>query len=226
QEQIEEKKRIREVLSKYTSQAVMEQVLNNPDMLKLGGEKRCATVMFADIISFTTYSEKYPPEITVSMLNEYLTAMTDIIMNLNGTLDKFIGDEIMAIWGVPVSQEDHALLAVKAAWGMIQKLDELREDWKRRNLEPFDIGIGINTGEMIAGNMGSNKRMDYTVIGDHVNTASRIQGLTRKFQCHLLLSEYTHELVKNFVTAEPLGEVQVKGKTKMIKVFRVDKLNA
>ncbi|MDD2715110.1 MAG: adenylate/guanylate cyclase domain-containing protein [Candidatus Wallbacteria bacterium] len=222
QDQIEEKKKIKDVLSRYTSPAVMEQVLNHPEMLKLGGEKRMATVFFSDIRSFTTYSEKYPPERVVAILNEYLTAMTDIIMDYNGTLDKFVGDEIMAIWGVPVPQKEHAHLAVKASWAMLLKLKELQKSWQKRGVEPFDIGIGINTGEMIAGNMGSEKRMDYTVIGDHVNSASRIQTLTRQFNCHMLISEYTYQLVKEIVDAKALGYSQVKGKTQKILVYMIN----
>jgi len=222
QAQIEEKKKIREILSKYTSPSVMEEAIKNPKMLKLGGEKRIATVLFSDIRSFTSYSEKYEPEKVVSILNEYLSAMTDIIMEYNGTLDKFVGDEIMALWGVPVPQKNQAELAVKAAWNMLKKLKELHEKWKKENVEPMDIGIGINTGEMIAGNMGSDKRMDYTVIGDHVNTASRIEGLTRNFNNHFIISEHTYKLCKNIVEVKALGYVQVKGKSEKVLVYQVN----
>lgn len=221
-QQAEEKKKIRDIFSKYTSPAVMELVLKNPESLKLGGQKRTATVFFSDIRSFTTYSEKYPPERVVSILNEYLSAMTDIIMEHNGTIDKYVGDEIMALWGVPVEQPDHPRMAVKAAWAMLNKLKELQEQWKKRGIEPFDIGMGINTGEMIAGNMGSDKRMDYTVIGDQVNAAARIESLTRQFNCHLLISEFTYDLVKDIVTAQALGHVAVKGKENKILVYRVN----
>lgn len=222
QKELEEKKKIKEILSKYTSPSVMEEVLKNPSMLKLGGEKRIATVMFSDIRSFTTYSEKYSPEKVVAILNEYLSAMTNIIMKYNGTLDKFVGDEIMALWGVPVHQEDHAKLAIKAAWEMVITLKELQKTWVQKGIEPFDIGIGINTGEMIAGNMGSEQRMDYTVIGDHVNTASRIEGLTRKFNCHIIISEFTFDRVKDIVKTKKLGYVQVKGKSQKILVYKVE----
>jgi len=222
QAQIEEKKKIRGILSKYTSPSVMEVAIKNPDMLKLGGEKRVATVLFSDIRSFTSYSEKYSPEKVVAILNEYLSAMTDIIMEYNGTLDKFVGDEIMALWGVPVPQKDQAVLAVKAGWKMLTKLQSLRKEWEKNGIEPMDIGIGINTGEMIAGNMGSDKRMDYTVIGDHVNTASRIEGLTRKFKTHFIISEHTYKYCKDIVDVKALGYVQVKGKSEKVLVYQIN----
>ncbi|MFW5782456.1 MAG: adenylate/guanylate cyclase domain-containing protein [Candidatus Muiribacteriaceae bacterium] len=219
--QMQEKKALRSSFQKYTSPAIVEQLTQNPDMLKLGGKKAELTVLFSDIVGFTTYSEKYAPEKVVSILNDYLTAMTDVIMEYNGTLDKFVGDEIMAIWGAPVPQEDHAELAVKCGFSMLEKLKELRGKWEKEGVEPFDIGIGINTGEMIVGNMGSPKRMDYTVIGDSVNTGARIESLTRQFKTSFIVSESTYLKVRDEVEGELLGKVSVKGKSIQIKVYKL-----
>lgn len=212
---------IRSAFEKFLSPKLVEQMLQHPDQLKLGGEKRELTVFFSDIRGFTTYSEKYEPEKVVSILNEYLTAMTDIILDHDGTLDKFVGDEIMAIWGAPVHQENHAELAVMAALEMLDKLRELQQSWKKQGLEPIDIGIGINTGEMVVGNMGSLKRMDYTVIGDNVNIGARLESLTRQYNCHMIISEATYEKVRNTVNAIELAPVTVKGKTKPINIYNV-----
>jgi class 3 adenylate cyclase len=222
--QIEEKKALRNSFQKYTSPAIVEQLIKNPDMLKLGGKKAELSVLFSDIVGFTTYSEKYPAEKVVSILNEYLTAMTDVIMDNYGTLDKFVGDEIMAVWGAPVPQNNHVELSVRCGFGMLKKLDELQEKWKKEGVEPFNIGIGINTGEMIVGNMGSPKRMDYTVIGDAVNTGARIEALTRQFKTSFIVSESTYIHVKDIVEAELLGKVSVKGKANQIKVYKLSKL--
>ncbi|MGM0607579.1 MAG: adenylate/guanylate cyclase domain-containing protein [Candidatus Muiribacteriota bacterium] len=222
--QIEEKKALRNSFQKYTSPGIVEELLKNPDMLKLGGKKSELTVLFSDIVGFTTYSEKYPPEKVVSILNEYLTSMTDVIMEHNGTLDKFIGDEIMAVWGAPVPQENHVELAVRCGFSMLNKLKEMTSKWEKEGVEPFNIGIGINTGEMIVGNMGSPKRMDYTVIGDSVNTGARIESLTRQFKTSFIVSESTYLNVKDIVEGELLGKVTVKGKSKQIKVYKLNGL--
>ncbi|PLX19720.1 MAG: hypothetical protein C0601_01115 [Candidatus Muiribacterium halophilum] len=222
--QIEEKKALRNTFTKYTSPQVVDEIIKNPDMIKLGGKKSYITVLFSDIVGFTTYSEKYPPEKVVSILNQYLTAMTDVIMEFNGTLDKFVGDEIMAIWGAPVAHENSEELAVRCGFGMLKKLHELQKDWEDQGIEPFNIGIGINSGDMIVGNMGSPKRMDYTVIGDAVNTGARIESLTRQFQTSFIVSETTYLAVKDFVEAELLGKVSVKGKKSQVKVYKLLKL--
>jgi len=222
--QIEEKKALRNTFTKYTSPQVVDEIIKNPDMIKLGGKKSYITVLFSDIVGFTTYSEKYAPEKVVSILNQYLTAMTDVIMEFNGTLDKFVGDEIMAIWGAPVAQENSEELAVRCGFGMIKKLRELQKDWEKHGIEPFNIGIGINSGDMIVGNMGSPKRMDYTVIGDAVNTGARIESLTRQFQTSFIVSETTYLAVKDIVEAELLGKVSVKGKKTQVKVYKLSSI--
>jgi class 3 adenylate cyclase len=221
QQQIEANRTIKKAFETYLSPKLVETMLQNPSSLKLGGEKRILTVFFSDIRGFTTYSEKYDPETIVSILNEYLTAMTDIIIEFDGTLDKFVGDEIMAIWGAPVPQKNHARLAVAAAIKMLEKLKALQKEWISRGIEPIDIGMGINTGEMVVGNMGSLKRMDYTVIGDNVNIGARLEALTRTFNYHLIISESTFSHVSDMVETNELEPVTVKGKTKPVLIYGV-----
>lgn len=218
-----EKRWIRKAFGHYISKNVMEEILKDPAKLKLGGERKELTVLFSDIRSFTSYSETRQPEEVVSILNEYLTEMTKIVFKYNGTLDKYVGDEIMAIFGAPSAKEetDHAQRAVLAALEMLEKLKELHEKWRKEGKEPFDIGIGINTGPMLVGNMGSADRMDYTVIGDSVNLGARVEALTRQYNNHLIITESTYNYVKNIVQAKKLEEVKVKGKEKAVLIYEV-----
>lgn len=221
QKQIEANRNIKKAFETYLSPKLVETMLLDPSSLKLGGEKRELTVFFSDIRAFTTYSEKYGPEQVVAILNEYLTAMTDIIIDFDGTLDKFVGDEIMAIWGAPVHQDNHPALAVAAALKMLEKLKLLQQEWRDRGMDVIDIGMGINTGEMVVGNMGSLKRMDYTVIGDNVNIGARLEALTRDYNQHLIISESTYSFVKDMVTVKKLEPVTVKGKTQPVMIYSV-----
>ena len=209
-----EKRWIKKTFSSYMSPQVIKELAENPDKLKLGGEKKVMTVFFSDIRGFTTISEKYPPEEVVSILNEYLSAMTEIVFKYEGTLDKFVGDEIMAFWNSPLAQADHAMLAVNCSFDMLDKLAQLQEKWKQEGKPIIGIGIGLNTGEMIVGNMGSFQRMDYTVIGDNVN-------LTRQYDTNIIISEYTYEFVKDRVIGKHLGEVKVKGKSKPVNIYDI-----
>ncbi|MBU2614712.1 MAG: adenylate/guanylate cyclase domain-containing protein [Elusimicrobia bacterium] len=216
-----EKRWIKKTFSSYMSPQVIKELAENPDKLKLGGEKKFMTVFFSDIRGFTTISEKYPPEEVVSILNEYLSAMTEIVFKYEGTLDKFVGDEIMAFWNSPLQQEDHAMMAINCSFDMLDKLNQLQEKWKQEGKPIIDIGIGINSGEMIVGNMGSFQRMDYTVIGDNVNLGARIESLTRQYNTKMIISEFTYEIVKDKIDATHLGEVKVKGKTKPVNIYDV-----
>jgi len=216
-----EKLWIKKTFSYYLSPEVINELMNNPDKLKLGGERKVLTVMFSDIRGFTSISEQLSPEQISNLLNEYLTVMTKIIFEYNGTVDKFIGDAIMAFWGAPIPQEDHAKKAVLCSIKMIEELLHLQQNWGKRNLPIIDIGIGINTGDMVVGNMGSIERMDYTVIGDNVNLASRLESLTRQYETKIIISEFTYEIVKDIVKTESLGEVKVKGKEKKVKIYSV-----
>ncbi len=211
---------IRKMFSSYVSKRIVDELIRDPSKAKLGGDRKEITVLFSDIRGFTTFSEKHQPEEVVSLLNEYLGAMTAIVFEHEGTLDKFVGDAIMALWGAPVGQPDHAERSVRCALAMIDKLKQLQAKWAAEGKYVIDIGIGINTGDMVVGNMGAEgKKMDYTVIGDNVNLGARLEGLTRKYNNHIIISEYTYEKVKNVVQANELGSVTVKGKEKPVVVY-------
>ncbi len=217
---------IRKMFSSYVSKRIVDELIRDPSKTKLGGERKELTVLFSDIRGFTAFSEKHQPEEVVSLLNEYLGAMTEIVFDYEGTHDKFVGDAIVAYWGAPLGQPDHAVLAVKCALAMIGKLKELQSKWAAEGKYVIDIGIGINTGDMVVGNMGApGKKMDYTVIGDNVNLGARLEGLTRKYNNHIIISGYTYEKVKDIVQAVELDSVTVKGKEKPVTVYDVVGLN-
>ncbi|MBN1210060.1 MAG: adenylate/guanylate cyclase domain-containing protein [Myxococcaceae bacterium] len=207
-----EKSRLRETFQHYLDASVMEQVLAHPEKLKLGGERKELTVLFSDIRGFTTLSERMTPEQLVGFINEYLTPMTDVVFANGGTLDKYIGDAIMAFWGAPVDQPDHALRACGAALGFLEKLGPLRARWRAAGMPEVDIGVGISTGLMNVGHMGTANRFNYTVMGDAVNLASRLEGLNKTYDTHVLISAETYAQTRGHVTARRLGVVRVKGK--------------
>jgi adenylate cyclase len=224
-------RKIRSMFSNYATERVVNALIQNPGLTKLGGERREITVLFSDIRGFTTFSEKHTPEEVVAMLNEYLGEMTDIIFRWNGTLDKFVGDEIVAFWGAPISQENHAELAVKCSLHMVKRLKELQLKWESEGKTPFDSGIGINTGEVVVGNIGAEgKKMDYTVIGDHVNLGARVEGLTRKYDARILITEFTLARIRDALRKESiyklkiegLEKVIVKGKEKPVEVYKLE----
>lgn len=231
---VEEKKakQLRRMFSSYVSPKIVEELINNPDMAGLGGYRREITVLFADIVGFTSFSETREPEEVVSMLNEYFKEMTDVIFKWDGTLDKFVGDEIMAFWGAPLEQPDHAELAVRCALEMSGRLDRLQESWKSEGKYILDCGIGINTGVVLIGNIGSaDKKMDYTVIGDHVNLGARVEALTRKYDARILITQYTYEKISELIGKNIIGHidilvaeidtVKVKGREVPVKMFSV-----
>jgi adenylate cyclase len=216
---IEEKsaRQIRRIFSSYVTERVVSELIKNPDTARLGGERREITVLFTDIRGFTTFSEKHSPEDVVAMLNEYLAAMTEIIFRWEGTLDKFVGDEILAFWGAPMKQDNHAELALRCALHMTQRLEELQHKWESEGKPLLDSGIGINTGEVIVGNIGAEgKKMDYTVIGDHVNLGARVEGLTKKYKTHILITEFTLHKIKGLVEADSISHISVKGLERVI----------
>ncbi len=218
-----EKLYIRSVFKHYLAENVVDSILQNADALTFGGERRHLTVLFSDIRSFTTYSEKYTPEEVVSNLGEYLTEMVDVILRFGGMLDKFVGDEIMAVFGAPVYIEEHAEKACFTALEMVRSLDRLKEKWKEQGKETFDIGIGVNTGDMIVGNLGSKQIFDYTVIGDNVNLGARLEGINKVYKTanNIIISEFTkNELTDSLVTRE-LDSVRVKGKLKPVAIFEL-----
>ncbi len=219
-ERIEREITIRSNLSRYLPAELMEQVVNDEMSFDTEGQLKKATVMFTDIRGYTSMSEKETPQTIVKMLNEYFEIMVDIIMKHGGAVDKFIGDAIMAVWGVPHEKEDDALRAVKAAIKMQQALEVYNTERERNGLPPIHMGVAINTGEVVAGNVGSPQRMQYTVIGDNVNLASRLEGLTKAGE--ILISESTYREASSHVRAVSAGTVQVKGRNEPVSIYKVE----
>ncbi len=235
-------RQIRHMFSSYTTKKVVDQLLENPELALLGGTNREVTVLFSDVRSFTTFCESRTPDQVIASLNEFLSEMTDVIFTWDGTLDKFVGDEIMAFWGAPGKQKNHAVLAFCCSMGMMDKITEMKEDWVRRGLEPLDIGVGLNSGNVVVGNIGcEGKKMDYTIIGDTVNLGARVEAITRNYNDHLIITEFTLESIKpHLVEAEdgtysitmpqgsfdgvhvrPLEHVKVKGKDKSVMIYEI-----
>lgn len=216
-----EKKRIKQTFKPYFSPVILKTILEDPASLELGGQKKEVTIFFSDIRNFTTITENLPPEKLTSLLQEYFTEMTKAILETNGVVDKFIGDAIMAFWGAPIDQENQADLAVEAALKMIKRLNELQLKWQALGFPKVDIGIGINTGEAIVGNMGSENRFDYTLIGDNVNIASRLEGLNKEYKTSIIISESTKKKLTKKLSLSHLGKVIVKGKTIPVSIYSI-----
>ncbi len=218
-------RKIRAMFSSYVTEKVVNELIKNPHMAKLGGERREMTILFADVVGFTTFSEKHTPEEVVAILNEYLGAMTDVIFRWEGTLDKFVGDAIVAFWGAPMRQENHAELALRCALDMVKRLEGLQQKWRSEGKPVLDSGIGVNTGEVLVGNIGAEgKKMEYTVIGDHVNLGSRVESLTRQFNTHLLITEFTLNKIKDLVNTHFIGHLSIKGREKVSVKGREEKV--
>lgn len=210
---------IRSMFSCYVSRKVVHTLLRNPELAKVGGDSRVVTIIFVDVKNYTDYSERRTPAEVVRVLNDYLAEMTHVITEHEGTLDKFLGDGILAYWGAPLPQENHAALAVRCAFAMMCRLDGLNEKWVRQGLEPLKIGIGVNTGEVIAGTIGAEgEKMEYTVIGDNVNLTYRIQDESRAFGCPVV-TEATWQLVREVAEAELIGPVLVKGRQQPVVIY-------
>lgn len=220
-----DKKIIRTTFGKYVSPKVVDQILEHPP--ELGGVDKELTVLFSDIRGFTTLSENMTPQELVNHLNVYLTAMTDLILEYGGTLDKYVGDEIMCFWGAPIPQEDHAILACKCALRQMEKLRELNEQWPENRR--INIGIGLNSGIMTVGNMGSPGRMNYTLMGDNVNLGARLEGTNKQYGTGIIISEFTYGLVKDHFIVRELDNIRVKGKNKPVLIYElidtIDSLN-
>ena len=219
----EEKSRkwITSVFGKYVSPIVIDHLLQNPEKIKLGGEKRNLTIFFSDIRGFTPISEKLNPENLVHLLNEYLTEMTSIIIENEGLVDKYMGDAIMAFWGAPLDISNHAEIACSSSLEMIVRLQKLQKKWKQQGIPFFDVGIGLNSGDAIVGNMGSSTRFDYTAIGDNVNLASRMEGLNKIYGTNIILTEKTFSLVEDKFETRKLDAVKVKGKEESIFIYEL-----
>jgi len=215
------KKMVKNAFSKYLSDKLVDIIVKNPEKLKLGGEKREISVLFSDIRDFTSISEKLSPEEIANLLHEYLTPMSEVIFQHDGLLDKYIGDAIMALFGTPVWMETHAIKACEAALSMMEKLDELNKHWEKTMGLKLKIGIGINTGECIVGNMGSDILFDYTAIGDTVNLASRLEGTTKFYGVGIVVSEFTVSKTDGKFIFRELDLVRVKGKEKPVKIYEL-----
>jgi adenylate cyclase len=221
---VRREERLRTSLQRYLSPNIVdEMVTNNSEGFSLGGQKKKVTILFCDIRGFTTLTEKEPVETIVSLLNEYFSAMSDVIFANQGTLDKFIGDAIMAIYGAPLELKDNAFKCIKTALEMRQKLTLLNEKWKAEKKPQIQVGYGINTGEAIVGNIGSERRMEYTAIGDMVNVAARIEGETEGSQ--IFITADTFQELGNRVTVKKLQPVQLKGKSSKVQIYEVTGLN-
>jgi adenylate cyclase len=216
-----EKRRVKRLFSRYVSKDVYQQLVDNPEDARLGGNRRHMTVLFSDIRGFTAVSERGQPEAIVTQLNQYFSAMVPIVFANKGTIDKFVGDMIMALYGAPLEDPDHADHAVRTALAMTEELARLNNQWAADGMPALDIGIGINTGDMVAGNLGSESIMSYTVIGDNVNLGSRLESLTRNFQTRVIISDATRQALKQPYDLHPLGEVTVKGRSVPVQVYEV-----
>jgi len=216
-----EKRKMKRLFGQYVSKDVYDQLVENPELARLGGQRRQMTVLFSDIRGFTTVSESGQPEEIVAILNEYFTRMVEIVFAHKGTLDKFVGDMVMALFGAPLDDPQHAEHAVDAALAMIRELHRLNEKWTAEGRPALDIGIGISTGPMIAGNIGSEAIMSYTVIGDTVNLGARLESLNKQYGTRIIISEATREALPGRYVFRPLGDVVVKGKTKPVAIYEV-----
>jgi len=216
-----QKRQIKQAFSHYMSDLLIQDLLKHPEKLRLGGERRVLSVFFSDLAGFTSLSEKLSPEGVVTLLNRYLTAMTDIILASGGIIDKYEGDAIMAFWGAPLPQEDHAARACLAALDNQARLVDLRREFAQIGLPPVFARIGINTGEMIIGNMGSSQRFDFTVIGDSVNLASRLEGAGKEYGVSILISEDTFRRAQDAVEVRELDLLQVKGKERPVRIYEL-----
>lgn len=216
-----EKKRYRTTLMRYVSPQIVEAMMADRRLAELHNEKRDLSVLFSDVRGFTSISEKIPVDQLVATLNEFLNAMVEVIFRNGGTLDKFVGDCVMAFWGAPLLQENHAELAARAALEMQQALEGLNQRWKQQGRPELKIGVGINSGEVIFGNIGSERRMDFTVIGDNVNLASRLESATKELKASIVISDATYQRIADLAEVRELGTIHVKGKDVPIRVYEL-----
>ena len=219
------KLQIKKQFEHYLEPKMVKKLQQNPDLLKLGGETKELTFLFCDIRGFTPLSEKYqsnPADLT-KVINKFLTPMTNIIMKNNGTIDKYMGDCIMAFWNAPIDTANHKELAINSALQMIDKLKELNNNNGFGDNNNINIGIGINTGKCIVGNMGSEQRFDYSVIGDSVNLASRLEGVSKNYDATLVVGEDTYKDISTLYNFKKLDEVTVKGKSNKVTIYTIEK---
>jgi adenylate cyclase len=216
-----EKRMVKTFFSQQVSGELLEVLMENPDVLKKSGERREMTVFFSDVAGFTSISERLEPEELVDLLNRYLTSMTEVIFENGGYVDKYMGDGIMAFWNGLLKQADHAERACRCALGSVRRLHELNEDLKTRGLVPLGARIGVNTGTMAAGYMGSNQKKQFTVMGDNVNLGSRLEGANKAFGSSVMISEFTYEIIREKFEVRFLDRIRVPGKAKPVKVYEL-----
>jgi adenylate cyclase len=220
-----QKQQIKKQFGTYLSPAMVEKLQKDPSLLKLGGETRELSIMFTDVRGFTTISEHYGKDVQglTQIMNRYMTAMTSKIIENEGTLDKYIGDAQMAFWNAPLDDKDHAVNAVKTGLVMLEDLDEFNKEIAKENIPAFGMGLGINTGDVVVGNMGSVQRFDYTCLGDSVNLASRLEGQSKNYGVRIVLGPKTAEYVKDTYPVVEMDCIAVKGKTEGVKIYTVGK---
>jgi adenylate cyclase len=216
-----EKARITRTFGLYVSPQVVERLIRNPDLVKLGGEKKEMTVLFADAREFTSMAEKLDPTDVVRILNQFHTAVTEVIFKNEGVLDKYMGDAVMSFYGAPIEMEDHAARACITALEMEEALLKLHTRWQEEGLPVIDMGVGLNTGAMVVGNMGSSMRFDYTVMGDSVNLGSRLEGLNKVYGTRIIVSEFTRQLAGDGFTFRDLDLVRVKGRSEPVRIYEL-----
>jgi len=216
-----EKRKVSRLFGRYVSRDVYKQLIEHPELAELGGARRDMSVLFSDLRGFTTITEKGDPEELVRQLNEYFSTMVSIVFRNGGTVDKFVGDMVMALFSAPVDDVNHADAAVTTAVEMVRELGDLNRRWAEERRTQLDIGIGINSGDMIAGNIGSSAIMSYTVIGDNVNLGARLESLNKEYRTRIIISEATRGRLTRAFDLRPLGGVVVKGKTRPVDIFEV-----
>ena len=219
------KLQIKKQFGTYLSPDMVEKLQKNPELLKLGGETRKLSIMFTDVRGFTTISEHYGADVQglTKIMNRYMTAMTGKIIENHGTLDKYIGDAQMAFWNAPLDDADHAVNAVRTGLSMLEDLDEFNKEIAKENIPAFGMGLGINTGDVVVGNMGSSQRFDYTCLGDSVNLASRLEGQSKGYGVRIILGPETAQLVQDQFPVIELDNIAVKGKTEGVKIYTIGK---
>jgi adenylate cyclase len=216
-----EKRKVAKLFGRFVSRDVHAQLMANPELAELGGKRREMTVLFSDIRGFTSVTERGEPEALVRQLNEYFSRMVEIVFRHKGTVDKFVGDMVMALFGAPLDDPEHAEHAVITAIDMVKELGELNRAWAAKGMAQLDIGVGVNSGDMIAGNIGSSSIMSYTVIGDNVNLGSRLESLNKEYKTRIIISDATRLRLKGDYEMRPLGDVIVKGKSQAVAIFEI-----